>query len=182
MKVPGSLLGGHSGARCLTTPENVGDGGVWKVGLPWSEEEFLTVADKVGQPFDGPPVLPDGVVRAVFRMVTEGLAKTAQRLASTVAEWTVLAQSQRDGERLTQLKLPAHRRRVLSGKRLELFRTLLERVGHPDASLPDDVAKGFRITGSLPETGVFNKKLAKDVVGEDLCNGSRICHKTSGMR
>ena len=41
MKVPGSLVGGHSGARCLTTPENVGDGGVWKVGLPWSEEGFL---------------------------------------------------------------------------------------------------------------------------------------------
>ena len=127
------------------------------MGLPWSEEEFLTVADKVGHLFDGPPVLPDGVVRAVFRMVTEGPAKTAQRLASTVAEWTVLAQSQRDGERLTQLKLPAHRCRVLMGKRLELFRTLLERVGHPDAPLPDDVAKGFRITGLLPETGVFNK-------------------------
>ena len=83
MKVLGSLVGGHFGARCLTTPENVGDGGVWKVGLPWSEEEFLTVADKVGHPFDGPPVLPDGVVRAVFRMVTEEPAKTAQRLAST---------------------------------------------------------------------------------------------------
>ena len=34
--------------------------------------------------------------------------------------------------------------------------------------MPDDVAKGFRITGSLPETGVFNKKLAKDVVGGRL--------------
>ena len=51
MKVPGSLVGGHSGARCLITPENVGDGGMWKVELPWSEEEFLTVADKVGHPF-----------------------------------------------------------------------------------------------------------------------------------
>ena len=81
------------------------------MGPPWSEEEFLTVAGKIGHPFDGPPVLPDGVVRA----------ETAQRLASTVAEWTVLAQSQRDGERLTQLKLPVHRRRVLSGKRSELF-------------------------------------------------------------
>ena len=28
MKVPGSLVGGHSGARCLTTPENVGVEGV----------------------------------------------------------------------------------------------------------------------------------------------------------
>ena len=62
---------------------------------------WKVVADNVGHPFDGPPVLPDGIDRAALRMVTEGPAKTAQRLASTVAEWTVLAQSLRDGERLT---------------------------------------------------------------------------------
>ena len=44
------------GISCWRTPENVGGGGVWKVRLPWSEEEFLIVADKVGHPFDGPPV------------------------------------------------------------------------------------------------------------------------------
>ena len=78
MKVPGSLVGGHSGARCLITPENVGDGGVWKVGLPWSEEEFLTLADKVGHPFDGPPVLPDGVCP---RSVSHGDGRTGQDCA-----------------------------------------------------------------------------------------------------
>ena len=43
----------------------------------------------------------------------------------------------------------------------------MERVGHPDAFLPNDVGKGFRITGSA-EIGVFNQKLAEDVVGRPL--------------
>ena len=55
-----------SGSRCISTPGQDGDEGVWSVGTPWCEAELMDAATRVGHPFDGSPDLPDDVTRTIF--------------------------------------------------------------------------------------------------------------------
>ena len=50
------------------------------------------------------------------------------------------------------------RRNVLKDKRLCLFKTLISKAGHDD-HLVDHLVEGFDLTGLLPESHVFNKRM-----------------------
>ena len=47
----------------------------------------------------------------------------------------------------------------MQGKNLLLFRTLIDDAMHRDSDLADQLASGFDLTGSLPESKVFARKV-----------------------
>ena len=51
-----------------------------------------------------------------------------------------------------------HRQQVLRGKRLLLLREMLASFSYPDLGIVADMAAGFRITGDLGVSGVFDLK------------------------
>ena len=54
--------------------------------------------------------------------------------------------------------LSSRRREILEGKRLLLLEKVVNDAGHEDFNLVKDMAKGFDLTGALPEANVFKKK------------------------
>ena len=55
--------------------------------------------------------------------------------------------------------MSSRRSQVLQGKNLLLFKTLMEDAAHGDSDLVDQLVCGFDLTGSLPESQVFARKL-----------------------
>ncbi len=51
--------------------------------------------------------------------------------------------------------MPEYLRKLMSRKRLLLFKEMLESVGHPDRDLIKDIAAGFKLVGWQRHTGVF---------------------------
>ena len=48
-----------------------------------------------------------------------------------------------------------HLKKVLEGKRILLWKEVLEQLGYPDAKIMDEVVKGFPLTGWAEQSGVF---------------------------
>jgi hypothetical protein len=55
--------------------------------------------------------------------------------------------------------MSSRRKQVLQGKNLLLFKTLMEDAKHRDSDLVDQLASGFDLTGGLPESNVFARKM-----------------------
>ena len=59
--------------------------------------------------------------------------------------------------------MSTRRQEVLKGKKLCLLRTLLLEAGH-DVSLVDQLTHGFDLTGMLPESNIFAKRVRPAVI------------------
>ena len=65
-----------------------------------------------------------------------------------------MAQELQSHEDEEQAGLEPHLRSILKGKRLRLFETLLRGIDYPAQTLVQDMKRGFRLTGWLPDTSV----------------------------
>ena len=54
-------------------------------------------------------------------------------------------------------------RGVVRGKKILAWQELLQEAGHVDSYLVKDYVSGFRLTGDMPTTGVFAKKLDEEI-------------------
>ena len=89
-----------------------------------------------------------------------------------------MAQELQHQEEQEQAGLEPHLRNILKGKRLRLFETLLTSIDYPDKGLVQDMKRGFRLTGWLPDTQTGPSKvvppsLHRDDVWEDRCAHNR---------
>ena len=58
-----------------------------QIGIPWTQEEFVSEALKLCHPFVAPAVLPYRTKSAVFRVLTQGVAATERARKSELARW-----------------------------------------------------------------------------------------------
>jgi hypothetical protein len=65
----------------------------------------------------------------------------------------------RSDEEALHAGMPEHLQRVLKGKRICLFRSLLLDSGYPDAKIADELAQGFPLCGWLPASDIFPSKM-----------------------
>ena len=70
------------------------------------------------------------------------------------------------------------RREVLEGKRLKLLDALIKYAGHGDLKLVDDLTAGFDLTGPLPESNVFAKRVKPAVMScPELRRVAELCRQ-----
>lgn len=60
-----------------------------------------------------------------------------------------LAQQSKAEELKLRLKMPAHIRKLMAGKRMFLLGTMLSDLGFPDQDLLDDICNGFKLSARL---------------------------------
>ena len=75
------------GGVVLAAPLEGGDDGGVRIGVPWSEDEFLRLALVAKHPFDAPPVVPDDVARAIFAAVTTSPRSRREEVHRELARW-----------------------------------------------------------------------------------------------
>ena len=130
---------------------------VW--GVPWSPDEFLAEATRAVHPMDSQAILDDGLVRAAYKLLSEGPEKLARDRALALRRWTARRDELEGREQALHQAMDPKVRKILEGKKLLLMAEMAKESGHPDEDLASDIAAGFRITGHAKDTKVFKQRL-----------------------
>ena len=69
--------------------------------------------------------------------------------------WSKRSKELEAEEKALHANLEPHLRQVLQGKRLLIFKEMLNHFGYPDKKLVDDIVAGFPLSGWLPKSHVF---------------------------
>ena len=138
------------------------------IGIPRSPEDFLQEACKLVHPTAMAMSIGNLMERNIdayedpqgleFRRVQ---CEFAGKLVKLCAELKV-------EERVRAAEMDSHIREVLSGKRVVLFKRLLEDIGYPDCKIADEMAEGFPLCGWLPASGVFPTRIRAPELHEDF--------------
>ena len=132
---------------------------VIQIGIPREPEDFIKEAVKAGHPRDMLSLHKKGhaqrVAQAVLMSFDDRKVKSSQALARWQKQADELAVANAD---LMKQK-PAYLQRVLGDKNVLLWRSILHDNAFPDQQLWEDLHSGFRITGWMPDTGIFTRRL-----------------------
>ena len=131
----------------------------WVFGVRWSAEDFLQQALTVGHPFKNFSGLPEEVRRACEYVAGASHEQVVNMRCRKLGEWMRLIREFSSNEVELKSKMPPCRRRILESKRLEFMRHVIKTEGYEDASLADDIEKGFDLVGDAPKSFVLPSKV-----------------------
>ena len=77
-----------------------------------------------------------------------------------------------DEEKAYKDGMSPHRAKVLSTKRLVLFRGMLVEAGHEDDGLVENIKNGFDLVGDIPKSGVYKKRVKPATITSDELRSS----------
>jgi len=89
------------------------------------------------------------------------LAERFQKRENFMKRWLRRSLELREEEKAFHERLPDHLKKILGGKRLLLWKEILQDLGYPDVSVVDDMISGFALTGWAPTTGIFRPDVRK---------------------
>ena len=142
------------------------------VGTPHEPWNFLQKALATGHPKDlrrhVDPVLHE-VILDNFHRPPHLLA---QKRIGFLKKYTQLAQEYKPEESKLRLKMPVHLRKTLAGKRLALFGRMLSDLGFPDKNLVEDISSGFKLSGWMPDSGLFPRQVKSPTLTIDALRQS----------
>ena len=128
------------------------------VGIHWSPEEFISEALKIGHPEQVTNLLPPELRALLDKNETTSLHAIGMERRGELRRWISLVNRHAGDEAQLKTTLGERRAEVLKDKRILLLRQLIADSGHSDLSLPDDLARGFDLTGKLPPSSFFADK------------------------
>ena len=160
-------------SRLLSTPSlgEIASEGFKTVGVHRSPADFVKEALEVKHPAATVSQLPGPMLAAVHRAATETVESLCRTRSETLRMMLSKAKEFQPAEEELKRSLSARRREVLKGKRLVLFRWLLEQSGSTDTKLVTDLCEGFDLTGALPESNTFSKRFRPAQLPTDTLRG-----------
>jgi len=129
------------------------------VGVHHTPEEFVKQALAIGHPTRFHSFFPDEMNEVVQYCAHSTPGDLARERTEEIKRWIHLSSSLSEAERHLKENMSSRRKQVLHGKNLLLFKTLMEDAMHRDSDLVDQLASGFDLTGGLPESQVFARKM-----------------------
>ena len=124
-------------------------------GIPREPWDFVKKAAQVGHP----RFLPYAGSEQLDDLLRTNLNHHACRLddlrLAFFKKWVKRAKELEKDERNLRLDLGEHVRHVLQGKRLLVFKEMLEDLQFPDKNLFSDIISGFRLSGWMRDSQVF---------------------------
>ena len=106
--------------------------------------DFLQRAVQCGHPTGSAIHIPPDVKQILQDNISMDAATLALIRCRELTKWTVRAAELRDQEKTFKDTMPEYLRKLMSRKRLLLFKEMLESVGYPDRDLIKDIAAGFK--------------------------------------
>ena len=134
------------------------------VGIPWSPEEFLTLARKLQHPFDWEVLLPPKIAKAIAAIAAFGPSGIARLRIDRLAFWKKRAAELEPAEKQLHLKLEPQVEAVVKDKKILLFEEMLASIHYDDMSVADLLITGIEVVGNLKSIGIWrasDDKLAK---------------------
>ena len=125
---------------------------VCQIGDP---DEFVRRAVLAGHPLAMNFHLGDDVQSAVRMNFHEEPYRLAKLRVAAIAHWTSRAKALQPKEEQLHSSLPEHLKPILKGKRLLLFREMMDAAGCEDPELVSEICQGFSLVGWQSASGHF---------------------------
>ncbi|CAE6911825.1 gpt [Symbiodinium sp. CCMP2592] len=126
-------------------------------GIFHTKQEFTHKALKLDHPFDDAAAIDDSARRNIFDLLTEGLSSVAQKRINATKKVNQMAKELSVEEARFHASLPQHAQEVLKGKRILLWRKLLQETGFPDVSV-GELMEGVDLVGKPTKSPLFEWK------------------------
>ena len=136
--------------------------------------EFVEEAVKAGHPAQWNSVLSQALEEALERNLTLTPKQLCQARLQTLADWSSLAKDLQQDENKLHATMPEHAQSILQGKRILLWKKLLERYGYDDLEVVDEMLTGVDLlspVGQIPSMTSTFKPAIKSIV--ELKEGAR---------
>ncbi|CAE7725435.1 unnamed protein product [Symbiodinium sp. CCMP2592] len=133
------------------------DGSCSTFGIFHTKQEFTHKALKLDHPFDDAAAIDDSTRRNIFDLLTKGLSSVAQKRINAIKKVNQMAKELSVEEARFQTSLPQHAQEVLKGKRILLWRKLLQETGFPDVSV-SELMEGVDLVGKPTKSPLFEWK------------------------
>ena len=127
-------------------------------GVYHEPQDFVNQALRSKHPCHLDNLLPDELKASIKANMSKDAADIARERTATMRWFISMSNGLVDAEREFHESFSEHRRKVLEGKRLLLFKAILEEAGHADSNLVHDMSTGFDLVGKLPESHVFDHR------------------------
>ena len=134
-----------------------GNPGSEKFGVYHSKEQFIAKAITAEHPFDSVCCIDDQARRNVFDLLTGGLSKLAKARLQSASRIKAMSEELEPAEKAFQATLSGHAKQVLHGKRVVLWRKLLEETGFQDMAV-SDLIEGVDLVGKPSKSPLYDWK------------------------
>ena len=125
------------------------------VGIPREPWDFVAQAAKVGHPRSMSLHLNQEVTEMLKENFSLPPHMIVKERATFFHRWSKRCKELEKEEVSFHSRLEPHLRQVLQGKRLMLFKEMLEFYNYPDRELVNDISRGFPLSGWLPKSHIF---------------------------
>ena len=125
-----------------------------KFGVFHSKEQFLAKAITAQHPFDSDCCIDDQTRRNIFDLLTGGLNKVSRARLHTASMISKMSKELEPAERAFQDTLTGHAKQVLEGKRVILWRKLLQETNFPDVSVAS-LIEGVDLVGKPSKSPLY---------------------------
>ena len=106
-------------------------------------------------PMDMQVPIPVILLQAIFNVLTLGAAKVLEMRAAQCKRILTLVKDLEIHEKKLHDNMPKDVQVVLQGKRILVWKKLLEETNFPDLSIVDEVIEGLSLVGSSTKSGAF---------------------------
>ena len=129
------------------------------LGIPREPDDFVKEAIKAGHPRNGLSASRAGPAVDVVDAVLLPFEDREAKAAKTRQKWAEIERSTRPLNDKILKDKPEYLRKALGSKNVLAWRGILRSNGFGDDQLWADLRDGFRLTGWMRDTGLFDKKL-----------------------
>jgi len=142
-----------AGSKVLNVWQESDNGGLStiRLGLAWTTQEFIEVAQQVTHPFDRRTKVPTKIAEAIWKVATQGPVVTAEKRKMTIEMYAGIKKQLERREAELHSKLHADVQKVVEGKAILLFKRMLEDAGYDDLDVANLLVTGVKLIGDLPE-------------------------------
>ena len=142
-------------------------------GVPFTPDEFVKEAYVSGHPRNLKNLLPSPLEHAISLNINLPPGDLVSLRAAWFKKWIVRIEELESDERSLKASMPEHLRKILSPKRLLVFREMLAELDYPDLGVFDEIACGTGLAGSVPDSGLFEKVFRPcEITEEQLKSGA----------
>lgn len=130
-------------------------------------DQFVKRAVSCSHPFSPDVCLPVILKDAILVHCTRAFHQIATERAAFVKRWTDRALALDSEEKKLKATMDTCVAHATSGKRILLFREMLEELNYPDASVTDELQFGASLTGDIPPTGMLPGKFCPALLSDE---------------
>ena len=137
-------------------------------GIQWNDLEFICAAVELGHPKSFLKTLPEELYEVIAKLSSWQDADIVEARACWLKKWVNRANELRMEESHLHSTIDSEGAKVVSSKRILLFKEMLDEAGYYDKSIADILHEGVPLVGPVCKSGHFPETFKPALISKEL--------------